>query len=283
MKQNIVLSSLVGALVLAASIAGAATYTENYSDLTATAPDFAGASTIGGGVFSDSFGPPDIALTNDGATDFPNSTDTKYLKWLGTTDQYGTLAVPALAGTEDTVQIAFPIRVDSLDATLANNTIDIVLIAQGADSVFGLTVASGVFRMASSNTFGAAVTLSTTAFDNASPQKWADGTWRILAGRVTPKTDGSGSAKWWSVDPVTGAATVLADVGGLTNARASTGLTLIGYGASLDVPAGTANCGISVDNMSFYSNAAYPNESAFLTGVRVDYANGAAVTGWSLY
>jgi hypothetical protein len=283
MNRSLLSTTLAVGLALSASLAGAATYTENYNGLTATAPDFAGTSSIDGGVFSDSFGPPDITLVNDGATDFPNSTDTKYLKWQGNTDQYGSLGVPALAGTDGTVQIAFPIRVDSLDSTLANNTVDILFIAQGADSVFGLTVAAGVFRMSASNNFGAAVTLSTTAFDNSSPQKWADGAWRILAARVSPKTDGTGSAKWWSIDPTSGAATVLADVGGLTNARASTGLTLIGYGASLDVPAGTTNCAISVDNMSFYSNAQYATESAFLTGVRTDYANGAGVGDWSVY
>lgn len=291
MKHMIRSSSLLLAALMVAGMASAANFTETFGSLTATNPvaPASGNSTIAGGLFATGFGPPNVTLTTNDSTDFPKAADDTYLQWNGTTDQYLSIGIAGgLVGSQNsgTIRVAIPIRVDTLAGTAAANTIDILFVNGTAGSNFGLTVDAGSFRMASSNSFNTVV-LSTTAFDGAQATagtagRWNDGNWRVLVGQLTPKTDGTGAAKWWVLEGTGFTETLLVNATNLTNARAASDIDTIGFGASLDVPPATTTA-ISIDNVTFYGDT-FATEADFLNKVKQDHFNApATVVDWSVF
>ncbi|MEQ8820200.1 MAG: hypothetical protein RLY93_08120 [Sumerlaeia bacterium] len=288
---------LLSALALTAGTGFAQTVgIETFENLTSLDPDPApvtGSSTVTDAEFSDDqgssdFGPPQVTLINDDGTDYPNAADNQYLQWNGSTDQYLALihTGAGFPNTADTINVAFALRVDTLEATAANNTLDITFVAGGGtfSNLFGLAVDAGTFRMASGNAWGAANVLSTTAFGDAgSTGAWDDGEWRVIICSVTPKTDGTGEARFRAFALSTGAEEFDVSFSGATNTNAATaGLGQFSFGASLADPSGAATA-VSLDTLAIYESTLTPE--ALLAAVKADFglpAN-ANVDSWDLY
>jgi hypothetical protein len=206
------------------------------------------------------------------------------LRWAGDSDQYALIRGAAYgtiydgtAGTPNTVGsvfAAFAVRVNSLDATLGNNDIELFRLGQVAgERDLHIGAFNGVLEIVGRN--GAPfTTLSTTAFDAASPSNWTTGgnPWRVLAVKAVFDTAAPNSVvSVWEV-PAAGAPTLLGATTPFTATRNS-GITHYGIGAFAAVPSGTAAVSFSLDAVRIYNNAAaeVATDSGFLSLVQGDY------------
>lgn len=254
-------------------------YRETWSGITATSPTATGTTTYPGGTFNTRINDGGrLNISTTGA--FAGTTDTKYLSWNGLSDIVFnvtfTPSAPYLPGTDQVIQIAFPLRIDALSTSSAlPNTIDVLQVdGNGANTtLFSVVVDNGVLRM-SGNGFGSiagpSVILSTDAFSTNTATNWDDGKWRVLVGRVTPGGVGAGAAKWWVID-TSGTTTILANSSGLSNSNVGLAAWRVELAHPIANPIGHDQIGLSLDNIALFSLAGYPNEFALLDAVRAEY------------
>jgi hypothetical protein len=293
MKKWTVCFLACSALVLGSAVS--AQHLEDFSGLTATSPP-AGTSSIPGGTWAEPFTPgpgfDGLGLINNPATDLPRTTDTQYIQTSGTVDSYLDLQfAAALAGTDAGVlQYVYPIRVDSIAATVTDNDLDILrLRTTGGSNINGIVLVDGVLRLANTNGVGATRIISTTAFDASQPVnpsanlgvRWNDGVWRAIVVRQTLAGGGAGAVKIWVLNCNSGQLDNVDDTSGLTNTQTG-GVGRVGFGATFAAASNSAAV-VSIDNVAFYSSVLYPTESAFLAAVQAQYAPPARVNDWGLY
>jgi hypothetical protein len=215
------------------------------------------------------------------------------LSWDGATDQYALVrggvdyaGSAPLPGTAGQVYAALALRVDKLAPVIGDNDIEIFRLGQTTGNRdLHIGVFNGVLELLNRNG-GPLVTLSTTAFDPASGSNWANGQWRVLAISANLTTASATSVvKVWTINSVTGAATLLGQTAPFTAVRTA-GINHYGTGAFAAVPSGTSGVAISTDNWGIYNSSTVTDEAAFLRGVSIAYWGvdpQAGVADWSVY
>jgi hypothetical protein len=274
----------------------AATHTETFGSLTdITADPVTGTSTISGFSWDDQYGGggsyPDLVLEDNDSTDFEYaSSDSKYLKQTGETDQALWVKGSGLSGTGNNIlQYAFALRIDSLPVDNTDNTIDIVRLKRvqvlgSGDNLSGVVVTGGLMRFANVNGHTDS-TISATAFDATSGSNLASFGWFVVAVRHEINLSGSGRTLSYLINPATGDVMESQVHENLTNVAADA-VQLIAFGATWDVPIGNPSPSISIDDFSLYSDTDAPDADLFLLNVREDYTGlsfPASVENWMNY
>ncbi|MBX3727977.1 MAG: hypothetical protein KF858_02235 [Candidatus Sumerlaeia bacterium] len=264
---------------------------ETFENLTNTDP-LTGTSTLTGTsyfqtrIFSAS---PPPSVQNNAPQAFPQGGDPRYITWNSSVDSILEVVEPGgLEGTEETIQMAFALRVDNLSGSdnLLNN-IDLFLLTtntsgtSGGAQLAGLQVFDGTLRMSADNGW-VTVVLSQDAFNANSVNNWNDGKWRVLVGRITPSlTIGEPRATWWVVDPDTGDTELLVDVTTLLDAttnepRANVRTNIVrraGFGAVIRSAQLPWQAAVSMDHFGLYSLDDHPSAFDLFTAVYNDFAS----------
>ena len=276
-KTGFSVLSLLSAGLLLAVTANAAV--ETFAGVTSTQPLVA-TSSMTGGIFTKQFGPPEVAVGTTGA--LPALADGRYLSYSNSTDAELTLTATAIALTTTEAYVALAFRAPTISATATDNNVDILRVQDSGGNLFGLVVANGVLRMANTNGWGSTRIL----YSNIATAPGANN-WVILAGRlVNSTTAGGATAKWWSVNPTTGAPTVLFDDVASATSTVNTGVgdaSILQWGATFRFPSAPVDAlVINVDDVRIEAGTTYANEAAFLSAVAGSYTV-ASVQNWSMF
>jgi hypothetical protein len=271
----------MAALALVAAASQAAPVQETFSGITSYNP-LAGTPSITGTVITfGNFGAPFPAIESAGAF------DGAYATWGGTAEEQVIHTIPEVTGA--VYNAAFAIRVNALDTTPAENKVDVISFrATGGAILFELRAAgtTQVLRMTSGGGFAGTEVVSATAFDPLAPaaNRWDDGTWRIIACRITPSTSGAGSAKIW-VTPAgsnSGLATPVVNLSGLTTDAPATGVGRFDIGGSITAGNGASSTSISMDSITIWPSADIADDNAFTAAVSTVFGL-ADVSDWTAY
>lgn len=256
--------------------------TETFAGLTSLSP-VTGTSSISGGTFTSLFGPPNISLETTGV--LPSIGDNQFLSLSNSTDQELTLTInPALPNTSGAVWVAVAFRAPVISGTATENDVDILRVQDPTGNLFGLIVADGVLRMASTNGWGATRILSSNVATNPGPNNWV-----IIAGRVNQSTTaGQAQAKWWLVS-TSGVATVAYDDFANNTSTGNGGVGNVNrlqFGATYRFPSSPTDAFVvNIDNVLIAPGTTYATEADFLNAVNQAYLgiNPAGVEEWSLF
>lgn len=256
--------------------------TETFAGLTSLSP-VTGTSSISGGTFTSLFGPPNISLETTGV--LPSIGDNQFLRLSNSTDQELILTInPALPNTSGAVWVAVAFRAPVISGTATENDVDILRVQDPTGNLFGLIVADGVLRMASTNGWGATRILSSNVATNPGPNNWV-----IIAGRVNQSTTaGQAQAKWWLVS-TSGVATVAYDDFANNTSTGNGGVgdvNRLQFGATYRFPSlPTDAFVVNIDNVLIAPGTTYATEADFLNAVNQAYLgiNPAGVEEWSLF
>jgi hypothetical protein len=279
--------SLCGLLAsgVLATVSVANAEVETFGNLTSLSPlaPVLGNSTVSGGTFTTSYGPPNITVATSGALSL--LTDGKYLSYSNSTDQELTLTVaPAIAGTAGTVYVALAFRAPVISGTPTENDVDVLRVRDSVGNLFGLVVADGVLRMASTNGWTNTRILSNNIATLPGVNQWV-----VIAGKINQSTTpNQAKAKWWIIDGTTAVPTVVYDDfsgnTGATNAGVGD-ISIVNFGATYRFPSSPTDAlVINVDNVRIEPGSTYTSDAAFISAVQAAYTGfPASVRDWSLY